>query len=48
MTESKVSGPNSYFNWTCIFEWCVVRYGSKNGHEEEICSEEIGLHARNS
>ena len=26
----------------------MVRYGSKNGHEEEMCSEEIGLHPQNS
>ena len=36
--------PNSvtYLNWTPIFEWCVVRCGSNNGHQTNICSKVIG------
>ena len=30
-----------------MFEWCVVRCGSKNGHQKDMCSKEIGLHAQN-
>ena len=34
--------------WTPIFEWYVVRCGSKNGHQKGImCFKEIGLHAPN-
>ena len=30
--------------WTLIFEWYVVRCGSKNGHKKrDMCSKEIGL-----
>jgi hypothetical protein len=30
-----------------IFQWCVVRCGSKDGHQKEISLIEIGLHAQN-
>ena len=34
--------------WTSIFEWCVVRCGSKNGHHKGImCLKEIGVSAQN-
>jgi hypothetical protein len=44
----KVDVPNS--NTTIIeiplFEWYVIRCGSKNGHQKDLCfEEEIGLHA---
>ena len=27
----------TYLKQTPIFEWCVVRCGSKNGHQKGIC-----------
>lgn len=30
-----------------MFEWCVVRCGSKNGHHKDMWSEEFGLCAQN-
>ena len=33
--------------WTPIFEWYVVRCGSKNGQQIYICSKQIGLCAQN-
>jgi len=33
----------THLKWTPIFEWCVVRYGSKNGHQKDMCCKEIGL-----
>ena len=41
------SKPNSvsYYNWTPAFEWCLVRCGSKNGHQK-MCIYTIGLHAQ--
>ena len=46
---AKVDEPNliTYLNWTPIFEWCVVRCGSKNGYQKDMCLKEIGLHAQN-
>ena len=43
----KVSGPNllTYLNRTLIFE--LVRCGSKYGHQNNICSKDIGLCAQN-
>ena len=40
--------PNSVIsvNLTPIFEWYVVRCGSKNGYQEDMCLEEIGLRAQ--
>ena len=32
-----------YLNWTPIFEWCVVRCKSKNGHHKVTCLKEIEL-----
>jgi hypothetical protein len=33
---------------TAIFEWCVVKWGSQNGHKKGImCLNEIELHAQN-
>ena len=28
---------NIAINWTPIFEWYVVRCGSKNGHQKNMC-----------
>ena len=34
--------------WTLIFEWYVVRSGSKNGHQKGLmCLKEIGLRTQN-
>ena len=37
----------TYPNWTPIFHWCVVRCGSKNGHQKDMCTKDIGLCAQN-
>ena len=29
-----------------LFEWCLVRCGSKNGHQKDMCSKEIRLYAQ--
>jgi hypothetical protein len=41
--------PNSitYLNRTPIIEWYLVWCGFKNGHQEDMCLEEVGLHAPN-
>jgi hypothetical protein len=46
---TKVDVPNSNIAMisTPIFEWCVVRCGSKNGNQKEMCLEEIGQRAQN-
>ena len=33
--------------WTPIPEWYVVRCGSKNGHQKDMCSKEIELRVQN-
>ena len=38
---------NTTITWTPIFEWYVVRCGSKNGHHNIMCLQEIGLCAQN-
>jgi hypothetical protein len=30
-----------------MFEWYVVRHGYKNGHLEDMCSEDVGLRLQN-
>ena len=37
----------NYLTQTPIFEWCMVRCGSKNEHQRNMCSKEIGLCAEN-
>lgn len=37
---------DTYLNQPPIFEWYVVTCGCKNGHQIDICSEEIGLRAQ--
>ena len=46
---NKVDAPNlvTYLNQTPIFEWCVARFGSKNGYPKDMSLEEIGLRAEN-
>ena len=46
---SKVSWPNlvTYIKYQPIFEWSVVRCGSKNRHQKDIYLKEIGLCAQN-
>ena len=34
-------------NWTPIFEWCMVWWGSKKEYQEEMCLTDIGLCAEN-
>jgi hypothetical protein len=46
----KVNRLNSFarLKRTLIFKWCMIRCGSKNGHQKHIiCLDEIGLHAHN-
>jgi hypothetical protein len=45
MLVSKVCGCYYviYLKWTPIFEWCVVRCKSKNGHHKATCLKEIEL-----
>jgi hypothetical protein len=45
----RVEVPNSniVIIWTCISEWYVVIYGSNDGHQNDTCFKEIGLHAQN-
>ena len=32
--------------WTPVFEW-LIRCGSKNRHQKDMCLKEIGLQAQN-
>ena len=45
----KVDVPNLIIslNWTALFEWYVIRCGSKNGYQKYTCLEKRGLHAQN-
>ena len=47
--QFKVDVPNSvaYINWTRVFECYVVRYGSKNGYQKDMCLKVIRLCAQN-
>ncbi len=49
MVFYKVSEPNSVTNHkqALIFDWSVVRSGSRKGHHNDMCSKEIGLRAQN-
>ena len=39
---------NTIIFWTPILEWHVVKCGSKNGHQRDMCLKEIqALHAQN-
>ena len=46
---TKVCRPHSatFLSEYPIFQWCVVRCGSKDSHQKEICLTEIGLRAQN-
>ena len=35
---------STYLNRTLMFEWCMDKCRSKNGHQKHMCLEEIGLH----
>ena len=41
-----VTYSTTYVDQTPYFEWCVVRYGSKNGHQKIMCLEEIAIHGQ--
>ena len=45
----KVNGPNPIadLEWTPIFKWCVLRCGSKNGCQKNVCFKKIGLRVPN-
>ena len=47
MLFPKVSIPNAiaHLKWTLIFQWCVIRCGSRNKHQTYMCIQELGLHA---
>ena len=34
-------------NWTPIFKWYMARLVGKNGHQKDMCYNEIGLCAQN-
>ena len=36
----------AFLNRTLMFNWCVVRWGSKNKHHKIACIKEIGLHVQ--
>jgi hypothetical protein len=38
--------PNTRVIWTPRFEWYVVRCGSKNKHQKDVCLEDIELRAQ--
>lgn len=33
-----------FIYWTRIFQWCVVRFGSRNKHQRDTCLKKITLH----
>jgi hypothetical protein len=37
----------TYLNQTPIFEWYVIRWGSKNAYWKDMCSKKIGLCGQN-
>ena len=37
----------TYHKWIPICEWCVLRCGSKNGHQTDIFLKEIGVLTQN-
>jgi hypothetical protein len=46
--KGNVPNSTTYLNWTLIFEWCVVRCGSKNGHQNDVmCLKGNELRAHN-
>ena len=49
MLSTKVDMPksNTTIMWTPIFEGYVVKCGSKNWHQKDMCPKEIGLCAQN-
>ena len=36
-----------FYDWIPVFEWCVVRYSSKNSHQKYICLKEVGQCVQN-
>lgn len=48
MQQAKMCVPNSntYFNQPPIFELCVIRCGSENDYQTDICLKKIGLRAQ--
>jgi hypothetical protein len=46
---TKLSGftPVTHLEWIPIFEWCIVKCGSKNRHQKDMCLKEIGKHIQN-
>lgn len=49
MSLHEVDNPDSvsFVISTPIFKWYVIRCGSKNRYQKDVCSEEIGPHAQN-
>ena len=37
----------AYLNWTHVYEWRVIKCGSKNGHPKDMYIKEIILWAQN-
>jgi hypothetical protein len=49
LCTTKVDVPDSftYLNQTPIFDWYVIRCGSKNKYQKDMCLKESELHAQN-
>ena len=47
-TQITVSGPHSAtcLDWTPMIDSCVLRYGSQNGHQKDVCFKLIGDRAQ--
>jgi hypothetical protein len=47
-TQITVSGPHSAtcLDWIPMIESCVLRYGSQNGHQKDVCFKLIGVRAQ--
>ncbi len=49
MASCEVNVPNmvAYLNWTPVFEWRLIRSGSKNGHLKDMYIKEIRVWVQN-
>jgi len=41
--KKDVPNLHTYADWTPVFEWYVVKCGSRNGHQKDVCLKEIRL-----
>ena len=47
MSNVDVPNSNAIIIWTHVFEWFVIGFWSKSGHQKNMFSREVGLHAQN-